>query len=94
MNTLTISLTDRDARFILEASHDLRSKWLNMNHTGTNEDEQAEYGMDAIVLDMTREKFEREAVKAFGPNITSFSREPFVTATTPNAEPLNSRKCN
>ncbi len=77
MNTLTITLSDRDARLILEALHEMYEKWSNINQTSTDEDEQAEYGMDAIVLDMTREKFEEEAVKVFGPNITNFSREPF-----------------
>ncbi len=74
MNTLTITLTDRDARFILEALHEMSDKWLKINQTTTDEDEQADYGMDFIVLDMTREKFEEEAVKAFGPNITNFLR--------------------
>ena len=78
MTTLTTTLTDRDARFILEALHEMHAKWLKINQTTTDEDEQAEYGMDAIVLEMTFKKFEQQAVEAFGANITNFSREPFV----------------
>ena len=78
MNTLTITLTERDTRFILEALHEMQAKWLYINQTTTDEDEQADYGMDSIVLDITREKLEEEAINAFGPNITNFSREPLV----------------
>jgi hypothetical protein len=83
MKTLTITLTDADTRFILEALRDMHEKWLTINRTTTNEDEQADYGMDAIVLDMTREKLQQDAVKAFGLNITNFSREPIATASSP-----------
>ena len=80
--TVTIKLTENDARYVLEALQMLEAKWLHMNHTSTNEDEQADFGMDALDLHGTRESIEREAVKAFGPSVTNFSREPFASAPT------------
>ena len=50
MNCMTTTLSDRDTRFILEALHEMHEKWLKINQTTDDEDEQAEYGMDAIVL--------------------------------------------
>lgn len=73
--TLTITLYERDARFILEALEALEAKWLEVNRTTQDEDEQAEYGMDAAVLEMTRERFEEAAKKVFGEGIRNFLHE-------------------
>lgn len=78
MPTMTISLGEADARFILEALGELYAKWSEINRTSTDEDIQAEYGMDAIALDATRKIFECEAVKRFGPGVKNFSREPLT----------------
>ena len=74
---LNVTLYERDARFILESLEALEKQWRHINQTSTDEDVQAEYGMDAAVLQMTREEFEDAAVKVFGPGIKNFSRVPF-----------------
>ena len=74
--TLTITLYERDARFIVEALDALEAKWLHINKTTADEDEQAEYGMDAAVLDFTREKLQTAAVEAFGSGVMNFLHEP------------------
>jgi hypothetical protein len=83
---LTFQLSHHDTRFILEALKMLEEKWQHINLTTTDEDEQAEYGMDAIDLHATRTSFESQAIAAFGRTITNFSREPFAPATVPNGE--------
>jgi hypothetical protein len=77
---MTITLTQNDARFVLEALQMLENKWLEINRTSGDEDEQAEYGMDALDLNGTREFIQREAVKAVGQGATDFSRQPFAVA--------------
>jgi hypothetical protein len=76
---MTVTLTEADSRFILEALQDMYARWMEINRTSTDEDEQAEYGMDAVVLNMTREAFEHCAVDAFGEGVKNFSREPIVS---------------
>ena len=85
---LTVQLSHHDTRFILEALKMLEEKWQQINLTSTDEDEQAEYGMDAIDLHATRASLEDQAVAAFGPIITNFSREP--SATSPAERPIAS----
>jgi hypothetical protein len=84
--TMTLTLTQNDARYVLEALQMLEEKWLHINRTSSNEDEQADYGMDALDLHGTHEAIQREAVKAFGSGVTNFSREPFAPATVANGE--------
>ena len=91
MPTMNITLSEADARFILEALQTLENQWLKINHTTTDEDEQAEYGMDAIVLGMTREKFEAIALEAFGPHVRNFSRQPLVAEPTRDELPHDNR---
>ena len=83
---LTVQLSHQDARFILEALTKLEKEWQRINLITTDEDEQAEYGMDAIDLHATRTSLESQAIAAFGPTITNFSREPFAPATVPNGD--------
>jgi hypothetical protein len=83
---LTVQLSHHDTRFILEALKMLEEKWQHINLTTDDEDEQAEYGMDAIDLHATRISLESQAIAAFGPTITNFSREPFAPSTVPNGE--------
>jgi len=87
MPTMTITLSEADSRFILEALQTLHTQWMHINRTSTDEDEQADYGMDAIVLEMTREKFERGAVKTFGENVKNFSRAPIPVSSVPASKP-------
>jgi hypothetical protein len=79
---LKLELDSYDARFILEALQEMSNKWHHINQTTTDEDEQADYGNDVMFLDSRRERIERLAVEAFGPQIKNFSREP-VAVTTP-----------
>ena len=86
--TMKIELTQRSCHFIIEGLRDLREKWFEINRTSTDEDIQAEYGMDALVLDIECEHFEREAVAAFGPTVLDYSRTPFPIGTAaPATEP-------
>jgi len=73
---LTVQLNHHDARFILEALQMLEEKWLHINQTTTDEDEQAECGMDAIDVHALRESLQTQAIEAFGANVTNFSRQP------------------
>lgn len=82
MLTMTISLGEADARFILEALDELYAKWSEINRTSTDENVQAEYGMDAIALRTTLKIFEQEAVKQFGLGVKNISREPLATTPT------------
>ena len=77
---MTITLSEADARFMLEALQTMRDRWMEINRTSIDEDEQAEYGMDAAVLEMTREKLEEAALRTFGPRVKEFSREPIYAA--------------
>jgi hypothetical protein len=83
---LTVHLSHHDTRFILEALEMLEEKWQHVNLTTTDEDEQAEYGMEAIDIHAARTSLESQAITAFGPTITNFSREPYSTAITPNGD--------
>ena len=73
--TITVTLTQNDARFVLEALQILENKWLEINRTSSDEDVQAEYGMDALDLSGTRESIQRDAIRMFGENVMNFSRE-------------------
>ena len=76
--TMTITLDERDARYIVEALEALETKWLHVNWTTTDEDEHAEYGMDAAVLDFTRKRLQTAAVEAFGASVMNFLHEPHL----------------
>jgi hypothetical protein len=73
--TVTPTLSRKATRYVLEALQMLENKWLEINHTSTDEDEQADYGNDALDLPGTRESIQSQAVEAFGPGVTNFSRE-------------------
>ena len=83
---LKLEVDSYDARFILEALKEMSDKWRHINRTTADEDEQADYGNDVMFLDSRRERIERLAVEAFGPQIKNFSREPLAPATVPNGE--------
>ncbi len=89
--TITLTLNKRDARYVLEALQKLENKWLTINRTTTDEDEQADYGMDALDLHGTREFIQEKAVAAFGPSVISFSREPIPVTTPQPADSLRPR---
>jgi hypothetical protein len=79
---LKLELDSYDTRFILEALKEMSDKWHHINQTTTDEDEQADYGNDVMFLDSRRERIERIAVEAFGPEIKNFSREPIAVASS------------
>ena len=84
---LKLELDSYDARFILEALHDLSEKWHRINQTTADEDEQADYGNDVMFLDSRRERIERLAVEVFGPQITKPTHEPVPSAASqPNSQ--------
>jgi hypothetical protein len=84
--TVTLTLSRKATRYVLEALQMLENRWLEINQTSTDEDEQADYGNDALDLYGTRESIQIQAVEAFGPGVTNFSREPFPASSTPNGE--------
>jgi hypothetical protein len=84
--SVTLTLSRKATRYVLEALQMLENRWLEVNHTSTDEDEQAEYGMDALDVHSTRESIQSQAVEAFGPGVTNFSREPFPPSATSNGE--------
>lgn len=73
---MQIGLNERDTRFILEALEELEAKWRSVARTSRDEDVQAEYGMDAGVLSMTKDYFKEAAIRAFGPEVTKNERTP------------------
>ena len=75
--TVMLTLTENDARYVLEALQLLENKWFEINRTTTDEDEQAGYANDALDLHGTRKSIEDAAVAAFGDSVTNFSRVPF-----------------
>jgi hypothetical protein len=79
---LKLELDSYDTRFILEALKEMSDKWHHINQTTTDEDEQADYGNDVMFLDSRRERIERIAVEAFGPEIKNFSREQIAVASS------------
>ncbi len=59
--TFTLTLSRKATRYVLEALQMLENKWLEINHTSTDEDEQADYGNDALDLHGTRESIQSQA---------------------------------
>ena len=84
--TVTLTLSRKATRYVLEALQILENKLLEIDHTSTDEDEQADYGNDALDLHGTRESIQSQAVEAFGPGVTNFSREPFPATAAPNGD--------
>ena len=76
MQEMNISLTNWEARFIIEALKQLEAKWLDINHTTEDEDEQAEYANDLSPLGLTKDRFISEATKVFGKSIATYDRAP------------------
>jgi hypothetical protein len=52
-------------------------------HAATDEDEQADYSNDLGQLEIMQRRLEREACKAFGPQVKEFSRAPIAVTRTP-----------
>ena len=75
-NDLQISLNDWDARFIIEALKELETKYERINETSPDEDEQAEYGNDLVILGDTKDKFIAAASAVFGEQIAFRNRTP------------------
>ena len=85
MSEMNISLDRWRAQYILEALKVLEENWLAIMQGTDDEDVQSEYGNDFAQLQILQEGFERQAVEAFGPSVTNFSREPLVS-TVPKHE--------
>jgi hypothetical protein len=83
---MNIEIQEWQARYILEALRSLERQWGDTAATCNDEDVAADVGNDMIRLTAAHDYLEREAVKAFGPNITKFSGEPVTPATVPNGE--------
>ena len=84
MPLLSIELDRADCRFILEALQAMKSQWVHINRTTTDEDEQADYGNDVILLGMTLENFEAAALQVFGSSVKNFSRAPAGSVMIPS----------
>ncbi len=77
MNTLKLDFTEWDARLVIEALKELETKWETISRTSLDEDEQAEYGNDLMILTDTREKIVEAAKRVYGESISTFDRTPF-----------------
>ncbi len=73
---MIFELNNWEARFLLEACRVLHGQWLDIAHTTTDEDEQADYSNDLGQLEIVQRRLEQESCQAFGPGIKEFSRVP------------------
>jgi hypothetical protein len=71
---MNVSLTHWQARMILEALRELETKWSCANQCAGDEDQPAEYANDLIELAIVKDELTEQAVKAFGPSVTTFDR--------------------
>ena len=79
MNTLRLELTEWDARLVIEALKELETKWETISRTSHDEDEQAEYGNDLMILTDSKEKIVEAAKAVFGDSIATFDRTPHTS---------------
>jgi len=75
--TVTLTLSRKASRSVLEALQMLEEKWQQINRTSTDKDEQAEYGRDALDVHSTRESIKSQEGEAFGPRSLMFRATPF-----------------
>ena len=59
----------------------LDEKWRATISSTDDLDVKADYGNDLMQLHILQEGFEQAAVKAFGPGVKEFSREPLLVTT-------------
>lgn len=71
MRKLNIDLTEWQTRIVIEALKELESKWLTINQSTTDENEQADYANDLVELGMTKDHIVQAAIKLFGKRIAS-----------------------
>lgn len=74
---------------MLEALQALDEKWTAIRDAAAakgDKDTAADYGNDMIRLSVLREGFERNAIEAFGPNITKLPGRPIARLPLPNGE--------
>ena len=71
---LQISLNEWDARLIIEALKEMEAKWQAINEHSPDEDEQAEYGNDLVILGETKDKVIEAAADVFGKQIAFRNR--------------------
>ena len=81
--TMNIGLDAWRAQDILEALYSLESQWTAIIQNSTDEDVAATTATTFAQLQILREGFEDAALKAFGPHVKEFSREPLVAAPNP-----------
>ena len=71
---LQILLNEWDARLIIEALKEMEARWQVINEHSTDEDEQAEYGNDLVILGETKDKVIEAAAGVFGEQIAFRNR--------------------
>jgi hypothetical protein len=72
---MNIELQEWQARYLLEAMRALEKEWRDTAAHG-DEDTAADLGNDMMRLTAVHDHVEREAVKAFGANVTQFNGAP------------------
>ena len=77
MNILKLDLTEWDTRLLIEALKELEAKWETISRTSLDEDEQAEYGNDLMILKDSNEKIVETAQRVFGESIATYNRTHF-----------------
>ena len=79
MTTLKLDLTEWDTRLVIEALKELETKWETISRTSLDEDEQAEYGNDLMILTDSKEKITKAATLVFGKSIAAYDRTPYAS---------------
>jgi hypothetical protein len=75
MKRVTLSLTEAEAKLLLEAVATLEAKWADICESSSDEDEIAEYGNDLTELRLLSVAMKEEAMGTFGQGVMNFSRE-------------------
>jgi hypothetical protein len=83
---VTLDFDSWETRLVLEALAALDQKWTAIIEDAASkgdEDTAADYGNDALQLNLVQERVEEAAVAEFGPTIKDFSREPIPVSSAP-----------
>jgi hypothetical protein len=85
---MKVDLNSWETRLVLEALVTLDQKWTAIIEAAAlkgDEDTAADYGNDAMQLNIVQERIEAAAVAELGPTIKDFSREPIAISASPAA---------
>ena len=75
MNLFQLELAESELKIILESLTEMERRMENLCATSENEDEIADVGNDLIELRLLLKPLIEKSIKAYGSNITNFSRK-------------------